>query len=148
MERRDAENTSGLQLLRWIGWAQRKAAEDWIRERDITFEQGFVLGYLEQDPGAIQRDIARMTRTTPASVSSMLQGLERRGLIERRTEEGNERSKRVYATPAGLELIAGFDQAMVEADESILAPLSKAEREQLEKILKKITAALPQPERP
>ena len=50
-----------------------------------------------------------MTRTSAASVSSLLQGLERRGLVERRTEEGNERSKRVYATPAGVELIAGFD---------------------------------------
>ncbi|NNC12412.1 MarR family transcriptional regulator [Planctomonas sp. JC2975] len=148
MERREVENTSGLQLLRWIGWAQRKAAEDWIRERDITFEQGFVLGYLEHEPGAIQRDIARMTRTTPASVSSMLQGLERRGYIERRTEEGNERSKRVYATPAGLELIAGFDEAMVAADETILAPLTAAEREQLTTMLKKITVALPEPERP
>jgi len=139
---------SSLQLLRWIGWAQRKAADDWIHERGITFEQGFVLGYLEEEPGAIQKDIARMTRTTPASVSSILQGLERRGLIERRTEGGDERSKRVYATEAGLELIAGFEDAMVAADESILSPLTEAERDQLETLLKKVTASLPQPERP
>src|SRR6478735_12331772 len=111
---------SSLELLRWIGWAQRKAGEDWIREREISFEQGFVLGYLVQNPGSIQRDIAEVTRTSAASVSSLLQGLERRGLIERRTD-GDERSKRVYATPDGIELIAGFDAAMAAADDTILA---------------------------
>ena len=141
------ELRSGLELLRWIGWAQRKAADDWIRERELSFEQGFVLGYLAETPGAIQRDIAQMTRTSAASVSSLLQGLERRGLIERRTEGGNERSKRVYATATGAELIAGFDEAMAEADESILAPLSETERESLIAMLKKITAQLPQPTR-
>ncbi len=139
--------SSSLGLLRWIGWAQRKAGEDWSRARDLSQEQGFVLGYLVQSPGAIQRDIAQITRTSPASVTSLLQGLERRGLIERRTEGGNERSKRVYATQAGTELIAGFQTAMAAADETILAPLNKTERATLHALLTKITAELPQPTR-
>ena len=140
--------SSTLELLRWIGWAQRKAAEDWVRARELSFEQSFVLGYLVQNPGAIQRDIAQMTRTSAASVSSLLQGLERRGLVERRTEDGDERSKRVYATPAGAELIAGFEAAMKAADETILAPLTEAERATLHALLTKVTAELPQPTRP
>ena len=139
--------TSSLELVRWIGWAQRKAGEDWIRERELTHEQAFVLGYLTKNPGAIQRDIAQISRTSAASVSSLLQGLERRGLVERRTEDGNERSKRVYATPAGAELIAGFEAAMGAADETILAPLNQAERDALHALLVKITAELPQPTR-
>ena len=110
--------------------------------------QGFVLGYLVENPGAIQRDIAQMTRTSAASVSSLLQGLERRGLVERRTERGDERSKRVYAAPAGVKLVAGFDTAMAAADETILAPLDQAERDALHTLLTKITAELPQPTRP
>ncbi|MFF5225534.1 MarR family winged helix-turn-helix transcriptional regulator [Dactylosporangium sp. NPDC000521] len=139
--------TTTLDLLRWIGWAQRKAGEDWIRARELSHEQGFVLGYLVQHPGAIQRDIAEITRTSAASVTSLLQGLERRELVERRTEPGNERSKRVYATTAGAELIAGFDTAMAAAEESILAPLDQAERATLHALLTKITSDLPQPTR-
>jgi MarR family transcriptional repressor of mepA len=139
--------TTTLELVRWIGWAQRKAAEDWIRSRELSFEQAFVLGHLDQNPGAIQRDIAQMSRTSPASVSSLLQGLERRGLVERRTEVGDERSKRVYATPSGLELIAGLETAMAAADETILAPLDQAERAALHAILTKITLELPPPSR-
>ena len=141
------ELTSPLDLVRWIGWAHLKAGEDWIRERELSHPQSFVLGYLVQNPGAIQRDIAQVTRTSAASVSSLLQGLERRDLVERRTEGGDERSKRVYATESGVELIAGFDAAMAAANETILAPLSEAERATLQALLTKITAQLPQPTR-
>ncbi|MGX6603520.1 MarR family winged helix-turn-helix transcriptional regulator [Micromonosporaceae bacterium Da 78-11] len=147
MDAKEQPPTGSLDLLRWVGWAQRKAGEDWIRERQLSHEQSFVLGYLVQSPGAIQRDIAQMTRTSAASVSSLLQGLERRGLVERRTEPGDERSKRVYATPAGSELIAGFGAAMTAAEETILAPLDEAERATLHALLTKVTAELPQPTR-
>jgi len=147
MEAPENAFASTLGLFRWIGWAQRKAGEDWIRERDLSHEQSFVLGYLVQNPGAIQRDIAQVSRTSAASVSSLLQGLERRGLVERRTEAGNERSKRVYATPSGAELIAGFESAIGEIEETILAPLDQAERATLHALLTKITAELPQPTR-
>ena len=139
------ELTTNLDLLRWIGWAQRKAGEDWIRAREVSHEQAFVLGHLVQNPGAIQRDIAAVSRTSAASVSSLLQGLERRNLIERRTEGGNERSKRVYATPAGAALIAGFDSAMAAVEETILKPLNDKERATLHALLTKITAELPRP---
>ncbi|MCU1477574.1 MAG: transcriptional regulator [Subtercola sp.] len=139
--------SSSLELIRWIGWAQRKVGEDWIRARELSHEQAFALGFLEQNPGSIQRDIAQMTRTSAASVSSLLQGLERRGLVERRTESGNERSKRVYPTTAGVELIAGFEASMAAADDTILAPLDEAERATLHALLTKVTSVLPQPTR-
>lgn len=139
--------TSNLELLRWIGWAQQQAGLDWIRARELSHQQSFALGFLVQNPGSIQRDIAEMTRTTPASVSSLLQGLEKRGLIERRTEGGNERQKRVYPTPEGAALIAGFDEAMRSAEDGILAPLDETERQTLHGLLTKITSVLPRPTR-
>jgi DNA-binding MarR family transcriptional regulator len=147
MDTREPELTGSLDLMRWIGWAQRKAAEDWIRGRELSHEQSFVLGYLAQEPGAKQRDIAEVTRTSAASVSSLIQGLERRGLVERRTEPGDERSKRVYATPAGAELIGGFNAAMADIEQTILAPLDDADRAALQSLLQKITAGLPRPSR-
>lgn len=136
-----------LQLMRWIGWAQRKGAEEWVRERDLTHEQSFVLGYLQEHPGAIQRDVAEATRTSAASVSSLLQGLERRGLIERRPDATNGRTKTVHATQAGTDLIAGFTDAMVALDDSLLAPLDEDERDTLRRLLQKVTAELAPPTR-
>ena len=138
---------SPLQQMRWIGWAQRQAAEEWVRERDLTQEQAFVLGYLQRSPGAIQRDVAAVTRTSAASVSSLLQGLERRGLVERRTDAANGRTKVVHATDEGIALIAGFEDAMLALDDVLLAPLSADERTTLQTLLQKVTAELPEPTR-
>ncbi|SFO54407.1 TetR/AcrR family transcriptional regulator C-terminal ligand-binding domain-containing protein [Amycolatopsis rubida] len=131
--------TSG-DLFRSIRWAQHKRIEEWSRTRELTFEQATVLGYLERRPGVIQRDVAEMSHTTPANVSLLLKGLERRGLVERRTEGGR---KRVYATPAGSNLVAGLDEVLAEADEMVFAPLDRDERAGLEALVAKINAHLP-----
>ncbi|MFB9931142.1 TetR/AcrR family transcriptional regulator C-terminal ligand-binding domain-containing protein [Amycolatopsis halotolerans] len=127
-------------LFRSIRQAQRKRIEEWSRTRDLTFEQAMVLGYLERQPGVIQRDVAEMSYTTPANVSLLLKGLERRGLVERRTEGGR---KRVSATPAGLGLVAGLDAVLAEADEMVFASLEPDERAGLEALVAKINAHLP-----
>ncbi|MGV9849398.1 MarR family winged helix-turn-helix transcriptional regulator [Streptomyces sp. NPDC003442] len=146
-EPKGARNRS-FELFHSILWTQRKAAEEWLRARGLTHEQAMVIGYLEQRPGAIQRDIAEMSRTTAANISLMLKVLERRGLVERHIEAGNERSKRVYATPSGIELIAGLNATLAEVDEVIFAPLTDAEKDTLEALLNKINARLPQPTQP
>ena len=148
MSENEVKTASSFELFRWIGWAQLMAGQDWLRDRELSHQQGFTLGYVDQNPGAMQREIAKVSRTSAASVSSLLQGLESRGLVERRTEDGDERSKRVYATPEGSKLINGFDDAMLAAEEKLLAPLEPAERTTLHTLLSKITAELPQPTRP
>jgi DNA-binding MarR family transcriptional regulator len=132
-----------FELFRSIMQAQRKAAEEWVRARGLTFEQAVVLGFLEKRPGAKQRDIADMSHTTPGNISLMLKVLEGRGLIERRTERGDERSKRVYATTDGLALVAGLNEAMADVDEMIFAPLNATELETLEALLDRVSASLP-----
>ncbi|UOQ56785.1 MarR family transcriptional regulator [Leucobacter allii] len=139
--------TTSLDLMRWIGWAQRKSLEEWMRARDLSHEQGFVLGYLVQHPGAIQRDIAEASRTTPASVSSLLQGLERRGYIERRPDPANARIKRVHPTAEGIAVISGFDTAAADVERAVLAPLTAGEQDALRILLQKITEELPRPAR-
>ncbi|MFJ4849537.1 MULTISPECIES: MarR family winged helix-turn-helix transcriptional regulator [unclassified Streptomyces] len=139
---------SPLEQLKVIAWAQMRAGQEWIRSRGLSVQQAFVLNHLVAHPGAIQRDIAQATRTTAANVSGVLRGLEARGLVERRFENGDERSKRVFATDAATELISGHEQAMIAADESILASLTPAERATLQALLDKITADLPHVDMP
>jgi len=139
--------TTSLELLRWVSWAQMQAGLEWFRERDVSREQAFALGFLEDNPGSSQRDIAAMTRTSAASVSSLLQGLEKRGLVERRTDAESARTKRVFATPEGIALIHGFEPAMAALEDTILAPLDAGERDTFHDLLEKITSVLPRPSR-
>ncbi|MFI9271377.1 MarR family winged helix-turn-helix transcriptional regulator [Kitasatospora sp. NPDC052896] len=131
-----------MEKLKLINWAQLQAGQEWIRSRGLSVQQAFVLDYLAGHPGAIQRDIAEATRTSAANVSGVLRGLEARHLVERRFED-DDRSKRVFATDTGIELISGHEEAMIAVDESILAPLTLDERATLQALLAKITAGLP-----
>lgn len=135
--------SSPLELLRPIVWAQAQAGAGWLRDRDLSQQQAFILRFLSEHPGAIQRELAAATRTTAANVSGVVRGLESRGLVARSAED--ERSKRVHATEAGIALISGHARAMADADEQILAPLSAADREHLLQLLDAIAAQLPSP---
>ncbi|WP_043633290.1 MarR family winged helix-turn-helix transcriptional regulator [Nonomuraea candida] len=139
---------STLELMRRVVWGQRRIADDWIRERGLTHEQSAVLAYLSKNPEAIQRDVARAMRTSAPGVSRLLAGLERRGLVERRTQEGDTRSRRVRVTPAGAELIQGFEEAMDRVEESILAPLGPEGRALLHDLLEQLASRIEPPGSP
>jgi len=141
--------------IRTLGFAQRAAADSWVRSSGLTRQQGFTLGYIEehQDRGVIARELAEMSGTTPASVASLLQGLEDRGLLTRTPSPDDSRVKLLTVTAAGSRLIEGFDVEMRAAQERMFASLSPAEQDQLLDLLERvirdgdIPASPPPPER-
>ena len=126
--------------IRAISFAQRNAADAWVRSTGLTRQQAFALGYIEeyQDEGVIARDLADMSGTTPASVTSLLQGLEDRGLVTRMLSPRDSRVKLLRVTPAGSGLIKGFDEAIRKAQLEFFAPLSAAEQNDLLELLERI----------
>ncbi|MFK3669435.1 MarR family winged helix-turn-helix transcriptional regulator [Leifsonia aquatica] len=136
------EREEAFVFMRQIVREHGRAGEEWIRERDISLEQGYILGYLIDHPGSIQRDVARAMHRGEANASSMLQKLERRGLVERRAEAGNDRVKRVYVTPEGAALINGLDTAMAGVDKQVLACLTVEQRTALRDILRTVATHL------
>ena len=67
----------------------------------ITFEMLQVLSCLWREQGATQQKLAERTFKSKASLSSLMNTLEKHGLIERRAESADRRNKRVYLTPEG-----------------------------------------------
>lgn len=126
--------------IRTLGFAQRAAADAWVRDSGLTRQQGFTLGYIEQhqDRGVIARELSDMSGTTPASVASLLQGLEERGLIERRPSPDDSRVKLITITAAGSDLIEGFDEAMRAAQESLFNTLTAEEQDHLLALLERL----------
>lgn len=126
--------------IRSLAFAQRAAADEWVRDSGLTRQQAFTLGYIDehQDRGVIARELSEMSGTTPASVTSLLQGLEERGLITRTPSPDDSRVKFVRATTEGSRLVAGFDDVMTDAQARVFAPLTAAERDQLLDLLHKV----------
>ena len=133
-------------LLRSLAFAGRGAADDWVRESGLTRQQAFALGYIErfQEQGIIARDLADASGTTPASVTSLLQGLETRGLVERKPSPTDSRVKLILVTEAGAKAVAGFGDDMNAAQAKIYESLSEEELDTLLQILRKLAAAQPE----
>ncbi len=126
--------------IRTLGFAQRAAADSWVRDSGLTRQQGFTLGYIEehQHRGVIARELSEMSGTTPASVASLLQGLEDRGYITRTPSPNDSRVKLITITPEGSRLIEGFDDEMRSSQERVFASLSLDEQDQLLELLERV----------
>ena len=61
------------------------------KELGLTSGQPKVLDYLQDNDGAMQKDIAQGCHIEPSSLSTILNGMEKAGLIERKTPGENRR---------------------------------------------------------
>ncbi|MDT3426417.1 DNA-binding MarR family transcriptional regulator [Paenibacillus forsythiae] len=93
-----------------------------------------------EEKGIIQKDLEQVFQRRGASITSMLQGLERKGFIERRVSPEDERQKRLFVLPRGKELIREFDELFAESEELITGGLTPEEQEALHGFLRKVDA--------
>ena len=108
---------------------------------DFTRPQAGLLRLISREPGQSQQAVARRLGTPPSRLVALVDGLEQRGLIERRRNPGDRRNYALHLTAAGEQAMAALSQASLEHEQAISAPLTEAERAQLSKLLGKLAAA-------
>jgi DNA-binding MarR family transcriptional regulator len=86
--------------------------------------------------------IAERLIVTTASVTSLLDTLERRGLVERHPDPTDRRKLLIRITPDGKALVDRFLPEVVALQTAALAPLAEAQRRQLVDILATLGAGL------
>lgn len=131
-------------LMRSIMNKSRESMELRIKDLDISQQQGRMIAYIAQneDKGLIQKDLAQVFQRRDASITSMLQGLEKKGYIERRIPKNNERQKNIYVLPKGKALIDQTNEAFYAAEKELVQELNAAEVEELTRLLRKIDQSL------
>jgi DNA-binding MarR family transcriptional regulator len=92
----------------------------------------------ELAPSAIARTLA----LSPAGMTNRVDRLEAAGLVERRADPDDRRSTRVRLTAEGQARVDAAVADHVTNEERLLAPLSKAERSELDRLLARLLAAL------
>ncbi|SFM19072.1 DNA-binding transcriptional regulator, MarR family [Pelosinus propionicus DSM 13327] len=125
-------------LFRAITFKMKNKADKSLSEYGLTSQQGQTIGYINSNEGVIQKDLADFFNKRDATMTSMLQGLEKKGFIERKIPENNEREKRVYLRPMGKELVGSFDKKFQEIEDDITKSLTDDEIETLLRLLTKI----------
>ena len=108
---------------------------------DFTRPQAGLLRLIDREPGQSQQAVARRLGTPPSRLVALVDGLEQRGLIERRRNPGDRRNYALHPTAAGEQAMAALSRVSLEHEQAISAPLTQAERAQLSKLLGKLAAA-------
>jgi DNA-binding MarR family transcriptional regulator len=115
-----------------------------LSELDLNAQQGQMMGYIfeNQDNGVIQKDLADHFNRKGATITSMLQGLEKKGYIKRVIPKDNERQKKIYLLKKGADLVEEFNEIFMEVENSITQGLTGEESETFMKLLVKVKATL------
>lgn len=83
---------------------------DQMKNTGLTIGQPKVLDYLKEHDGSSQKDIAKGCFLEAGSLTSILNRMEEKGLIERRMLNGNRRTLHIFLTEQGKQ-----SQKLVEA---------------------------------
>ena len=113
-----------------------------LDETELSAGQPKILDYLSEHDGANKREIAMACHIEPASLTSALNGMENKGLVERRRQDGNRRSYYVFMTEKGKEMCRRVEEAFAGLEEEMLAGMQGISREELTNILSDIHSSL------
>jgi DNA-binding MarR family transcriptional regulator len=127
-----------IQLSKKLESFQRRT----IRETGLTPPQYFLLGVLLEGDGVPLKDLAAASRSTRATITGVVDTLERKGLVIREPHPQDRRSLLVKLTKHGR---AVHDSApeTEHAFRSCCTPLERGELEQLSRLLVKLDRNLP-----
>ena len=109
-----------------------------IKDTELTSGQPKVLDYLYSHDGAIQKDIAQNCCIEQATLTSVLAGMENKGLIERRMMNGNRRNLYVFLTDKGKELTERVEREFLRLEEAAFAGFDEHEKELAVRFLSRI----------
>ena len=138
----DDEHESIRYLLTRICKLSRDRSRVLMAEIGIHCGQGIALRQLWRTDGLTQSELARSLHVAPATVTIALQRMERIGLIERRSDQRDQRVSHVFLTDRGRSLRVNVEGNWSKLEEQMLVGFSSKEREVVRGYLLRIRANL------
>lgn len=118
-------------------------AEEVLRRHGLSATARQALATLDGAGGSLsQSQIAERLLTTPPSITSLVDTLERRGLVVRQRDVRDRRRQLVTITPAGTAAVRKFVPEAVALQTAVMAGLSEQERIELGRLLGVISATV------
>lgn len=109
-----------------------------IKGSGLTLGQPKVLDYLKDHNGSSQKEIARGCHIEAGSLTSILNRMEEKGLVERRMLHGNRRNSYVFLTEKGEELRNLVTESFESIENEAFRGISEADRQQFMKTFSRI----------
>ena len=129
-----------------IGQRMKQLLNERLLPYNITSQQSRIIGFVcsEQRQGKViyQKDIEEAFELKGSSITSLLQGLERKGFITRHPDASDERRKFVTVLPKGQELMSDFETAFHEMDEKMMQGFTPEQQQALVEALELMASNL------
>ena len=143
---RVADRPSGIELGAYIKRAEhaimaRKAEA--LRALDLTVPQCMALGFLMGGASKSCTHMAREAGVTSQTMTGIVQNLEAKGLVTRRTSPDHGRVVLVSLTEDGVSLADRANALATEVERGIGSEFTDEERAHLARLLDRATAAAP-----
>src|SRR5579863_9663958 len=122
----------------------RTRFDRWARTYGMTRAQGVILARLARQPGMTQNEMAGLCEVEPITVGRLVDRLEARGLLERRTDPADRRIRRLHLLPASELILAEIQRYKAELLREITEDLDEATMEIVTDALLKMKTRLTQ----
>jgi MarR family transcriptional regulator, lower aerobic nicotinate degradation pathway regulator len=105
---------------------------------DLTPVQYAALIAVRAQPGVDQTRLVELIALDRSTIGKIVERLEAKALLQRRTGTTDKRTKRLYPTARGKALLDRIAEAVARAQTRILAPLAPAERQRFMTMLARL----------
>ena len=113
-----------------------------LLEHEVTSEQWAVLSALWKKDGQTQQALADYANKNKASITHLIDNLEKRKLVERQVDENDRRNKIVHLTPDGADLQETLTKVVNKTTKKVTSDIDKKELKQCKKALKRMIDTL------
>lgn len=117
-----------LILLNDVARMMRTRFDQRARALGMTRAQWVILARLSRQPGLSQNEMAAICEVEPITVGRLIDRLEHRGLVERRSDPADRRIRRLHLLPAAqpvLDEISRYREELAEASLSGVDPAAR-----------------------
>ena len=116
---------------------QKKLMEQ-LKDTGLTLGQPKVLDYLKDHDGASQKEIAAGCLIAAGSLTSILNRMEEKGLIERKMLNGHRRTFHIFMTESGKKNQKLVEETFEKIEETALNNISEEEQKVFMEIFHRI----------
>lgn len=125
-------------LLAQIGAQAARRFSERMAALGLTPADAGLLRKIAFDPGVSQQALAAHLGVMPSRMVALVDGLEARGVVQRRRNPEDRRNYELSLTEEGRRLMEQVRQIATEHEEDFCAPLSKEEKAQLSEFLRRL----------
>lgn len=130
-------------LLPWISHSSKLFSDIIVtifrdNNIDLSREQMIILKHLSDEDGKVQNDLAFVTNRDKTSLTRLMNNMEKKGLINRKQCQSDNRCNKIYITGKGKEAFNSAFPLVKKMAEKIQENLSQEEVNSTLKTLKKV----------